>query len=61
MEISFDPEKRRRTLERRGLDLPDAGTVFAGPVIEFEDVRFAYPERCVATYGLLDGRMVALV
>ncbi|MGK6324845.1 BrnT family toxin [Sphingomonas sp. DT-51] len=61
MEISFDPEKRRRTLERRGLDFADAGMVFAGPVIEFEDVRFVYPERRFATYGLLDGRMVALV
>ena len=61
MEISFDPEKRRRTLARRGLDFADAGTVFAGPVVEFEDVRFAYPERRFATYGLLVGRMVALV
>jgi uncharacterized DUF497 family protein len=35
--ISFDPAKRLRTLEQRGLDFLDAETVFAGPTIKFPD------------------------
>ncbi|OYY70950.1 BrnT family toxin [Sphingomonas sp. 28-63-12] len=61
MEISFDPLKRALTLADRGLDFADAGKVFDGPVFEFEDVRFAYPERRFSTIGLLDGRMVAII
>jgi hypothetical protein len=33
MEISFDPDKRSRTLIEHGLDFADAGRVFAGPVV----------------------------
>ncbi|HEU0045874.1 BrnT family toxin [Sphingomonas sp.] len=61
MEISFDPEKRALCLAERGLDFADAAKVFEGPVFEFEDDRFAYPERRIVTYGLLDGRLVAII
>ncbi|OQW71316.1 MAG: hypothetical protein BVN33_15295 [Proteobacteria bacterium ST_bin13] len=61
MEISFDPLKRALTLADRGLDFADAGKVFDGPVFEFEDVRFAYPERRFSTIGLLDDRMVVII
>ena len=58
MEISFDPVKRDETLRERGLAFADAGLVFAGPVVEFEDDRFAYPEPRTVTYGLLGDRLV---
>lgn len=61
MEISFDPAKREAALQDRGLDFADAGKVFNGPVFTFEDTRFDYPEPRFATYGLLDGRMVAVI
>jgi uncharacterized protein len=61
MEISFDPVKRALTLADRGLDFADAAKVFDGPVFEFEDDRFAYPERRFSTIGLLDGRMVVVI
>jgi uncharacterized DUF497 family protein len=61
VEISFDPDKRMATLVRRGLDFADAATVFEGPVFEFEDDRQPYPERRIVTYGLLEGRLVAVV
>jgi len=61
MEISFDPEKRAGTLAERGLDFADAARVFGGPVFEFEDRRFAYPEPRWSTIGLLDGRMVVVI
>ncbi len=31
MDIEFDEEKRRQTLEHRGLDFADAASVFDGP------------------------------
>ena len=61
MEISFDPVKRAWTLAERGLDFADAGTVFAGKVFAFEDVRFAYPERRYSTIGMLEERMVVIL
>jgi hypothetical protein len=39
MGLSFDPAKRAWTLRHRALDFADAGAVFEGPVITFEDKR----------------------
>ena len=61
MKITFDPLKRELALADRGLDFANAAKVFDGPVFEFEDDRFAYPERRIATYGLLDDRLVAVI
>lgn len=61
MEISFDPSKRALTLADRRLDFADASTVFAGPVFEFADDRFDYPEPRIITYGLLAERLVAVI
>lgn len=61
MEISFDPVKRALCLAERGLDFADAGRVFDGPVFEFEDDRFVYPERRYSTIGLLNDRMVVVI
>jgi uncharacterized DUF497 family protein len=61
MEISYDASKRDRTLAERGLDFEDAVEVFAGPAIDLLDDRKDYGETRWVTYGLLKGRMVALV
>jgi uncharacterized DUF497 family protein len=61
VEISFDPGKRASTLIDRGLDFADAARVFDGPVFEFEDQRFDYPEARWSTIGLLDERMVVVI
>lgn len=61
MRITFDPAKRERTLQERGLDFRDAPKLFVGPRYTFEDTRLAYPERRYITAGLLDGRMMILV
>jgi uncharacterized DUF497 family protein len=42
--ITFDPTKRVRTFEGRGLDFADAEHVFAGPTYTIRDERLAYPE-----------------
>jgi uncharacterized DUF497 family protein len=59
--IRFDPRKRIRTLEARGLDFLDAERVFAGPTLEFEDARRDYGEVRTVCLGLLQGRMVVIV
>ncbi len=61
MEISFDPEKRQKTLKERGLDFQDAIAIFHGLTFTREDVRVTYPERRFITSGELNGRAVILV
>ena len=58
MRVTYNPEKRDRTLEERGLDFDDAEVVFAGVTLEVEDTRKDYGEVRIICYGLLAGRMV---
>lgn len=60
MEISFDAEKRRQTLEERGLDFADAGEVFTGLTYTIIDARKDYGETRLLTFGLFRGRLVSL-
>ena len=59
--IRFDPLKRLRTMEQRGLDFLDAESVFAGPTLEFEDRRRDYGEIRTVCLGLLAGPMVVII
>jgi uncharacterized DUF497 family protein len=61
VDISFDPDKRATTLERRGLDFADAGRVFMGDVMTIQDNRFTYGEQRFITAGYLNGRCVVIV
>ena len=61
MKVTFDPARRDRTLEKRGLDFARAGDVFSGPTLIREDDRSAYGERRRITIGYLDRRLVVLV
>lgn len=63
MQISYDPAKRAKTLAdpNRRLDFEDTVHVFAGPTVDLLDDRKDYGEVRWVTYGLLNGRMVALV
>ena len=61
MDIRFDPAKRAKTLEARGLDFADAGLVFLGEVATDQDIRRDYGEDRFVTAGYLNGRMVVLV
>lgn len=36
MRVTYDPEKRERTFQERGLDFEDAELVFSGPTLEVE-------------------------
>lgn len=61
MEIEFDPAKRMKTLEERGLDFARADEVFAGVTVTAPDTRINYNEPRFITFGLLDGRLLVLV
>lgn len=61
MDISFDPAKRAVNLNKHGLDLADAGTVFMGRVATKRDDRQDYGEDRYITAGHLNGRCVVLV
>jgi uncharacterized protein len=60
MGITYDPDKRARTLEERGLDFEDAPIVFAGVTVEVEDTRKDYGETRLLCYGTLEGRLVVV-
>ena len=60
MAITYDPDKRERTLRDRGLDFEDAPFVFAGLTVEVEDTRQDYGEKRLICYGQLEGRLVVV-
>jgi uncharacterized DUF497 family protein len=60
MRVTYDPEKRERTLRERGLDFEDAKFVFAGVTLEVEDTRQDYGEARIICYGYLSGRLVVV-
>ena len=60
MRVTYDPEKRERTLRERGLDFEDAALVFAGVTLEIEDTRKDYGEDRIICFGRLAGRMVVV-
>jgi hypothetical protein len=55
MKLTYDPEKRARTMKERGLDFQDCAEVFAGPNIEIPDKRRDYSEDRTKTIGFLKG------
>jgi hypothetical protein len=61
MRITYDPQKREKTLTERGLDFEDAPKVFNGDAYEFVDDRRDYGEVRWSTVGRLDARMVMIV
>ncbi len=61
MRITFDPAKRDRTLEARGLDFASATEVFVSDHLTFPDERQDYGEPRFISVGRLAGRMVVLV
>ncbi len=61
MKITYDPAKRAKTLEERGLDFEDEQEKFSGPTVTGPDLRRDYGEERFITFGLLRGREIVLV
>ena len=60
MRISYDPTKRQKTLDERGLDFEDAPSVFSGLTFEVEDTRQDYRETRMICFGYLADRLVVI-
>jgi hypothetical protein len=60
MRITYDPNKRSRTLSERGLDFEEAADVFDGVTLETPDERRSYGEERVLCYGYPHDRLVVI-
>ncbi len=60
MKYEWDEARNRKNLAKHGLSFEDAGLVFAGPSVTFEDDRSEYGEKRLITLGLLAGRLVVI-
>jgi uncharacterized DUF497 family protein len=60
MEFDWDEAKRLSNLRKHGIDFIDVPAVFEGDIVTVEDDRFSYGEQQFVTFGLLQGRVVAL-
>ena len=61
MRYIWDEAKRKANLKKHGLDFADAGKVFVGPMVLFEDNRENYGEQRMIGIGLLDCLVVLIV
>jgi uncharacterized DUF497 family protein len=61
MRITFDAEKRAKTLDERGLDFSHAGEVFHGDTLTIEDDRWDYGEVRYQTIGRLKRSVIMMV
>lgn len=59
--MHYDESKRISNLRKHGIDFLDIPTVFDGSIVTVEDDRFNYGEERFVTFGLLQGRVVAVV
>jgi hypothetical protein len=61
VKIEFDPSKRQRTLDKRGLDMARGDEIFKGATLTIADDRKDYGEPRFITIGRLDSRLVVTV
>ena len=60
MEFDWDEAKRKSNLRNHGIDFVGIEQVFEGATVTILDDRFDYGEERFVTFGLLDGRVVAI-
>ncbi len=60
MEFEWDEAKRKSNLRNHGIDFVGIEKVFEGETATIPDDRFDYGEERFVTFGLLDGRVVAI-
>lgn len=60
MKFEWDEEKRLSNIAKHGFDFVGIETVFEGETTTVLDNRFDYGEERFVTFGLFDGRVVAV-
>jgi uncharacterized DUF497 family protein len=58
--VTWDEAKRRGNLHKHGIDFAGVESLFQGNTITVEDDRFSYGEQRFVTFGMLEGRVVAV-
>ncbi|MBD2568406.1 BrnT family toxin [Anabaena lutea] len=61
MEFEWDEAKRLANIRKHGIDFIDVAAVFDGDTVTVEDDRYDYGEQRFVTFGLLQGRVIAVV
>ncbi|MDS3860551.1 BrnT family toxin [Thermosynechococcaceae cyanobacterium BACA0444] len=61
MDYQWDEAKRLTNLRKHGIDFIDVPVVFDGDILTVEDDRYSYGEQRFVTFGLLLGRVIAVV
>ena len=61
MDLEWDSVKSQRNFTERGFGFDAAVLIFAGPVIEWRDVRHAWGEARVVAVGAVENVMLAVV
>jgi uncharacterized protein len=60
MKFEWDETKRKSNIKKHGIDFVDAPMIFAGYTLTIADDRYDYGEDRFVTFGILDGRVVAV-
>ncbi len=61
MNFEWDDKKCQSNIKKHGIDFVDASVIFKGYTLTIEDDRYDYGEERFITFGILDGRVVAVV
>jgi uncharacterized DUF497 family protein len=61
MEFEWDEAKRLANIRKHGIDFSDVSAVFDGDTVTVEDDRYDYGKQRFVTFGLLQGRVIAVV
>lgn len=61
MQFEWDQAKRLTNIRKHGIDFIDVRAVFDGDTVTVEDDRYSYKEQRFVTFGLLQGRVIAVV
>jgi uncharacterized protein len=60
VDFEWDEEKRLSNITKHGFDFIGVETVFDGEIVTIFDDRFDYNEKRFITFGLFDGRVIAV-
>lgn len=61
MHFEWDDAKRLSNLQKHGIDFANVPALFDGDILTVEDDRYSYGEQRFVTFGLLQGRVIAVV
>ena len=61
MNFDWDNSKRRSNIKKHGIDFVNAPMIFDGYTLTIEDDRYDYGEQRFVTFGIFEGRVVAVV